>query len=421
MIGKRKFDYKWVILAVCTMMTFVCLGFCSSNKGLYLTAITDALGIKRSLFSINDSCRYIAAAIINLFFGTLVAKFGVRVMTGFGFAALIASTLVYAYAENIFVFYIGGILLGIGLAFTTTSMASCIIRRFFKSNIGRYTGIVFAANGIGAAVASQIASPIINEEGNPFGYRNSYLLVAAILLVVGVIAVALLREKPKHDDVSVQTASPKKKARGIIWDGIPYTAVKKRHYFYLAAVVILFNGFILQGITGVYPAHMKQMGLSPELVASFVSLHALALTAAKIIVGILYDRFGLRIVMLICQCSTVAAFIFMTLIGPSSGGIVLAVLFSLLYALGLPLETLAVPLIANDLFGSVDYEKVLGVYISMNYAGYALGAPIVNLCYDILGSYSPILLVLSGLMAVMCIIFQFVVNASNKDKKLILK
>ena len=110
----RQFKYKWVILAVCFFMVFLCLGFCSSTKSLYLGKITKHLNIPRSLFSINDSCRFISQAVINLFFGSLVAKFGVRKMISFGFLALIGSMLIYAFAETIYVFYIGGVLLGAG-------------------------------------------------------------------------------------------------------------------------------------------------------------------------------------------------------------------------------------------------------------------------------------------------------------------
>ena len=90
-LQKKRFNYKWVILGLAFMMVFVCLGFCSSNKGLYLGAITKALNIERSLFTINDSCRFIATAIINLFFGALVGKFGIRKMLAFGFLSLIGS------------------------------------------------------------------------------------------------------------------------------------------------------------------------------------------------------------------------------------------------------------------------------------------------------------------------------------------
>ncbi|MBQ8587814.1 MAG: MFS transporter, partial [Clostridia bacterium] len=116
----RKFNYKWVIVAISFLMVMICLGFCSSGKSLYITAITDALNIKRSAFSINDSCRFVATAIINMFFGTLVSKFGTKKLIGAGFLCLIASSLIYSMAENIFVFYIGGTLLGVGLSWTTT-------------------------------------------------------------------------------------------------------------------------------------------------------------------------------------------------------------------------------------------------------------------------------------------------------------
>ena len=56
---KKKFDYSWVIICVCFLLSFVCLGFCSSNKSLYLSAITEALHVPRSLFSLNDTIRYI--------------------------------------------------------------------------------------------------------------------------------------------------------------------------------------------------------------------------------------------------------------------------------------------------------------------------------------------------------------------------
>ncbi len=94
--------YRWVIVAASFLMVFVCLGFCSSSKSLYLAAITEALGIKRSLFSINDSCRYIATAVVNLFFGALCARFGRKRLIAAGFACLIASMLLYAYAPNIY-------------------------------------------------------------------------------------------------------------------------------------------------------------------------------------------------------------------------------------------------------------------------------------------------------------------------------
>jgi MFS family permease len=128
----RKADYKWVIVVLCFMMVFVCLGFCSSNKSLYTFAITGALGIPRSSFSLNDSCRFITTAIVNMFFGSLVSKFGTKKLICAGFVSLILSCLAYSVATNVFVIYLGGCLLGIGLAWTTTTMVGCVVNKWCK-------------------------------------------------------------------------------------------------------------------------------------------------------------------------------------------------------------------------------------------------------------------------------------------------
>jgi len=86
---KKKFDYKWVIVALSFLMVMICLGFCSSPKSLFIGPVTDALGIKRSLFSINDSMRFISTAVINIFFGSLINRYGAKKLICAGFISLI--------------------------------------------------------------------------------------------------------------------------------------------------------------------------------------------------------------------------------------------------------------------------------------------------------------------------------------------
>lgn len=417
----RRFEYKWVILVVCFLMVFVCLGFCSSTKSLYLGAITEHLKIPRSLFAINDTCRFVSSAIINLFFGTLVYRFGVRRMAAVGFTALITSTLIYAFATSIYVFYIGGVLLGIGVTFTSTTMTSSIIRRWFDKDIGKYTGIVFAANGVGGALAAQILDPIINNEsgykllGRHFqGYQSSYLLVAVLLAVFGIAVVSLLRE-PKNVPLPAPTKK-KKAARGATWVGIDYATAKKSTYFYITILVVFLTGFSLQGVYGTYKVHMTDIGMNKTYITNIFSFFSLMLTVSKILVGVIYDRLNLRRVMIICQGASVVAFIILATLTANALGNAMAIVFALIFALALPLETLVVPLIANDLFGNKDYDKILGFLIAANYAGCALSGPFINIFADIGWGYKPGLLILSGIMALALLIMQFAINKAWKKK-----
>ena len=83
--------------------------------------------------------------------------------------------------------------MGLGVAWTTTSMVGAVINKWFKKNKGTVLGAVLASNGVGAAVAIQITTPIIYQEGNPFGYQDSYHLVALILAVVAVIIMIIYK------------------------------------------------------------------------------------------------------------------------------------------------------------------------------------------------------------------------------------
>ena len=415
--AKEKPDYKWVILIVSVLMVFTCLGFCSSNKSLYLGAITEALGIKRSLFSINDTCRYVTSALINLFFGALVAKFGVRKMVAFGFASLIGSVLIYAYATNIFVFYLGGCLLGAGLAFTTTAMATILVKRWFSGNTGTVLGVVLAANGLGGATAAQIVTPIIGKHA--FGYRDAYTLVAIILAVVGVIAVLFLREKPK-DFQGELIVKNKKKARGGGWVGIDFSEAKKVSYFIPACIGIFLTGMVLSGVNGIGGANLRDAGLPDQYVSNVLSIHSLVLLVSKMLAGILYDKKGLRTMLTLCNVVGAVAMVTLAFVDNSPLGLVLAMIWGVTSSLSLPMETIGVSLVTSDLYGNKAFDQMLGIMLALNHLGYALGSIVVNVIYDLSGgTYFYAVLLFAAILLAVTFMYQFIISSAHKQRQAI--
>ena len=195
-LGKKKFNYKWVIVALSFLMVCISLGFCSSTNSLFINKITEYLSVERSVFSLNQSIRFIATAVVNLFFGTLIAKFGPKRLIIAGMCCLIGAMSIYGAAESIYVYYIGGALLGIGFSFTGTAMVGYVVNIWCKENKGTIMGAILASNGLGGAVAMQIVTPII--ESSLAGYKNAYYLIAIILAVVAVLLLIFFRSKPKN-------------------------------------------------------------------------------------------------------------------------------------------------------------------------------------------------------------------------------
>ena len=86
----------------------------------------------------------------------------------------------------------------------------------------------------------------------------------------------------------------------------------------------------------------------------------------------------------------------------------------------MPLETIMLPIYTNDLFGEKAYNKTIGIVISVNTAGYALGAPLASLCRDIMGDYNFSFWAGAGIMATIFILIQFAINSAQKERKLVL-
>ncbi len=413
---QKNLDYKWVIITLCFLMVFISLGFCSSNRSLYLSAITDALDLSRSSFSVSDSIRYISTAIANLFFGALVARFGTKKLICAGFICLIAFSLTSAFATNIFAFYLAGAFLGIGLSWTTTAMVGYVVTKWSRKNKGTVMGAILAANGLGGALAAQIITPMIFEQGNPFGYRNAYYLVAILLACVCVLFLLFFRENPKNTQAEDSTAKGKA-SDGQNWEGIEYSSAIRKPFFYGAIICIFFTGLVLQGVTGVAATHMKDIGLNASYIAITLSIHSIALTLFKFLTGFIYDKFGLRATVTTCVLGAIITMTSLSLVTPTTEGMVFALVYSVISALALPLETVMLPIYASDLFGEKSFNKIMGIFISANTAGYALGAVAINAVFDCFGDYTPAFIICAVIMVFVLVAMQFILTAAHRTRK----
>lgn len=411
-VSKRAQLYPWIIFSTCFLMIFFALGFNSSPKSLFLAAITEDLEISRSSYSISDSCRYITTALLNLVFGTLVGKFGAKRLAMAGFGCLFLFNLLNSLAQSVFVFYAGGVLFGMGLAWTTTALVSFVVEKWFTSKKGTIMGFILAANGLGGALSAQILSPIIESARD--GWRSAYRLNALLTVIVAVVVLIFLRNQPENLGLTPLGTEQKAKTprQTPKWEGIELSAALRQPYFYLCILGVLLTGMILQAVTGISSAHMRDRGLTAQAIATALSIHSLCLAGSKILTGFIHDKFGLRVSMLSCNIFGILA---ITLLAFVQGGTT-ALMYQVFSALALPLETIMLPLLTADLFGKKSYSSVLGLMLAFNTLGYAIGGPIMNACYDQTGTYTGILLIMAAVMLLVSILMQAVITMAHTKR-----
>lgn len=416
-IQSKHIDYKWVVLIMCFMMEFVCLGFCSSNAGLYTGKVTAALGIDRSDYNIGTSIRYIVQVLVGLYFGTLIQRFGIKKLVGVGLFSLCGSITMRFLTAALWHHYVGCVLWGLGIALAGGTMASLVVRRWFDKDIGKYTGIVMSANGIGGAIAAQIISPIINN-GETFGYRKAYLLSAIVSVIISVVVLIFIGDNPNTEAAPTKGT---KKARGQVWEGIPFETVKKKPYFYLIFAMILLTGISLQSVGTISIIYMEDLEMKDSFVAATATVSSLVLTCSKFLTGFSYDKKGLRFTLFVCHCCSMVAYLLKANLTNSTIGMVFAMTATILGTIAMPLETVMIPLMSNDLFGTASYTKVLGIFYAANSLGLCLGSPLCDLYREHTGgSYASCYWFFSGLMLIVTVSFQLVIPAAYKEKEKVL-
>lgn len=99
------------------------------SRSLYLDVVPEVIGVSRTAFSLMNTFRFVANAIVNLFFGFLVHKFGTKKLMCAGILCLTGAMALSATATNIYMFYLAGMLLGIGFSWTGTTMMGCVINK----------------------------------------------------------------------------------------------------------------------------------------------------------------------------------------------------------------------------------------------------------------------------------------------------
>ena len=409
-MGKKITQRQGIINVILLFgVIFICLGFCSTNKGLFLSAICEALNVPRAAFSISTSTRYLVTAAVNVFFGYLVAKFGTKKLISLGIIFLAVSMIINSVADSVIVFIISEFVSGIGFSISGTAMVGSVVNRWYPEKKGTIMGAILCANGIGGAVSAWIVNPFIHDEIDPFGYRNAYRIIAVILIVLLVLVLIFFKEKKTSEDKKNTTV----KKRG---DGISLKEAVKHGYFYLAIICIFFTGFCLQGIFGIAAAHMEDVGLTEKFITLTTSISLLALTGAKFLSGFMYDKIGLRLTITVSTACASVCMLALAFIDSSATGKLLAIAYALISSIALPLETVMLPLYASDLFGNKDFDKIMGVFISANVLGYATGTPLVNLGYDLSGSYETVLIITAVIMLSVTVLMQFVISAAHKAR-----
>ncbi|MBR2789855.1 MAG: MFS transporter [Eggerthellaceae bacterium] len=409
---KKGFHYGWVVfIAACLIMLFPCCFTFNAASVFYpfvAAELTDGATAPVGL--------YITVVYLSMFVCLCVLQAGkwfndkpTHIVLVACVAAIGAAFLLMSFAKAIFLFYVAGVLLGIGNSIILYLLIPVVCGRWFAKNVSTLIGIGMAMTGIGGMAWSPVATSIITSSS----YHTAYLVYAIVTLVVGLPCAWLIKSYPSDKGLlpigydAEEAAKKAEAAKTVVVEGVTAkTALSKPAAL---VVLMLYCAFVNFGLTMNYylPTYIKSLSLTGVDVAmvgaTLASVVMFGSLIGKLLLGWTNDKsvpgsviFGLLsgIIGLALVLWGVNISIFLVYVGGA--------LFGVFFASA----TTTTPAIIRKAFGNLEYTKIYAWVTGICALFAAGGSTIWGLIFDKTGSFTATYLVDMSVMAV-CFILAF--------------
>lgn len=195
MAGKKRY-FGWNIVAAATLLTLLTVGM-RLGIGPFFLPMAQDLGFSRSLLASIVAVGMLCYGLAMPLAGYLVSRWGTRSVLLLGTVIVVASTFWTVAARTPLSFLLSfGVLLSVGLAFTSPVALTPVISRWFTRQRG--TALFFLSTGSMAGMA--FMTPVLTYTIEAYGWQATLLgFAAAFVLVTVPSALLIMRDSAPPD------------------------------------------------------------------------------------------------------------------------------------------------------------------------------------------------------------------------------
>lgn len=375
--------YGWRIVAAAAGLQFVYAALLLQGFGAYIAVLSDEYGWSKTALAGGAAIQSIEGAVIGPLLGWMVDRIGPRRVARLGVVLFAAGFAAFSRIDTLAGFYAAVGLIAIGASLCGYFPLSVALMHFFERRRAR----ALATMGLGMA-AGGLAVPLVGWAMERYGWRDTALVSAAVIAVVGWPLASMLRGSPAEVGETIDGLPPAPPAEaGAAEDlGPDYTAREalRTRAFWLLGVGHGMALLVVAAVNVHAITHMKQsLGYTLAEASLVITMLTVAQALGMVIGAAVGDRWEKRVVAAGCMLAHAGGLLLLTF---ASNAAMLAA-FALLHGGAWGLRGPFMQALRADYFGLRAIGMILGLSAAIIAVGQVAGPLIAGAMADATGTY----------------------------------
>jgi len=387
--SKKKIHYAWWVLLGLVVMVGAAKGGIATTGGLFLTPVTEDLGIGMGSLTLYFSIASIVTMLSLPVAGKMIAKYNIRILLVVAVTLEAGAYAMFGFMNSVWGWYLFAIPMAMGSVVVTQLAGPVLINNWFKKHKGLALGIMVGAGGLIGAFLQPVAGNLIASAG----WRNTYIFLGVgVMAIVIPIVLLTIRKAPQQIGLQPYGVDEIKEDKDdtvqtITNSGVASTIAKKSSAFYFLVFFFFCETSIAAFNQHVAPFAMG-LGYDVKFAGNAMGTWSVGVVIGALFFGFLSDKIGVK--------NTVISAM---LLGLVPVGLLLLVPENPLVfktATGLygfvvaSLGTLG-PLLTTALFGNREFSQIYGLAITGLAVAGIVALPIYGFIFEFTGSYTYVL------------------------------
>ncbi len=387
-IQVQRLYYGWVMV-ILAVVGLTVIGIQGYSLGIFMKPVAKELNLTRAALSLALTLPGILGGLLNVYAGRLTDKYGPRfLVTACGVLVFIGCYLMSRVHALWQVYAISMLPVAIGGAGGYLPIMSNLSRWFGPRTRGQAVGIGVAGFAIGGAIGPILIQWLISS----FGWRQAYIVLGLIFLVVLVAISQFMKHspqkmglKPLGEEVisAAQQFSSAAAHSSPVAEGLSLIqAIKTARFGIFGLVTIIFT-FAYWSMAQHLAPYATDIGIPAMVAASLVSIIAVGSTVGKLSVGFIVGRTGVK--KPVCGCLIILT---LAQLLPIFGkGIWTLYLFAAIFGFAYGGLMTLVNVAPSEFFGVKSVGTILAAFLFFSTIGATGGPTIFGFIFDVTRSY----------------------------------